>query len=166
MEPGDYLSTRRWCGKFVTMDTSKTLPLSLRQADGGLPSLVQAGYAALQRVAVAFEQVTADLRANGDFRQKLGRFWRLGEMTANRAVEAAYVTLHASGDGAEAAASTTVSRSIVPERMSCLDQESRRNIRDWVILSDSMMIANFYKRLFHHAERRLSGRSGERRRGG
>ena len=149
------------------METYKILPLSLRQADGGLPSLVQAGYAALQRVAVAFEQVTADLRANGDFRQKLGRFWRLGEMTANRAVEAAYVTLRASDDGAEAAAaSATVPRSIVPERMSCLDQESRRNIRDWVILSDSMVMANFYKRLFHHAERRLSGRSGERRRGG
>ena len=136
-----------------------------RQEDGGLPSLVQAGYAALQRVAVAFEQVTADLRANGEFRQKLGRFWRLGEMTANRAVEAAYVTLRAS-DGAEAAASATVPRSIVPERISCLDQESRRNIRDWVILSDSMVIANFYKRLIHHAERRLSGRSGERRRDG
>ena len=87
-------------------------------------------------------------------------------MTANRAVEAAYVTLRASDDGAEAAVSTTVPRSIVPERMSCLDQESRRNIRDWVILNDSMMIANFYKRLFHRAERRLSGRSGERRRGG
>ena len=87
-------------------------------------------------------------------------------MTANRAVEAAYVTLRASDDGAEAAASATVPRSIVPERMSCLDQESRRNIRDWVILSDSMMIANFYKRLFHHTERRLNGRSGERRRGG
>ena len=136
-----------------------------RQEDGGLPSLVRAGYAALQRVAVAFELVNADLRANGEYRQKLGRFWRLGEMTANRAVEAAYVTLRAANGGSgEAAAAPTVPRSIVPERISCLDQESRRNVRDWVILSDSMVIANFYRRLFHHAQRRLSQSERRRRR--
>ena len=124
-------------------------------------------------MAIAFEQVTADLRANGEYRRKLGRFWRLGEMTANRAVEAAYVTLRANVEGVAAAATAaaaleaaeaTVARSIVPERISCLDQESRRNVRDWVILSDSMVIANFYRRLFSHAERRISLRSGERRR--
>ena len=140
--------------------------LSYRQEDGVQPSLLLAGYAAFQRVAIAFEQVTADLRANGEYRQKLGRFWRLGEMTANRAVEAAYVTLRANVREATAALeAATVPRSIVPERISCLDQESRRNVRDWVILSDSMVIANFYRRLFYHAERRLNIRSGEGRSG-
>ena len=110
--------------------------------------------------------MTTDLRENGEYRQKLGRFWRLGEMTANRAVEAAYVTLRANNGGEAAAAleAATVTRSIVPERISCLDQESRRNVRDWIILSDSMVIANFYRRLFHHAQRRVNQRSGERRR--
>ena len=123
-------------------------------------SLFRAGYAALQRVAIALEQVTSDLRENGEFRQKLGRFWRLGEMTANRAVEAAYVTLRASnGSGS----TPTVPRSVVPERISCLEQESRRDVRDWVILSDSMVIAHFYRRLFSHAERRANRRSAARR---
>ena len=124
-------------------------------------SLFQAGYAALQRVAIALELVTSDLRVNGEFRQKLGRFWRLGQMTANRAVEAAYVTLRAC-NGSDSTP-PPVARSIVPERISCLEQESRRNVRDWVILSDSMVIANFYRRLFSHAERRANRRSTGRR---
>ena len=75
-------------------------------------SLLLSSYSAFQRVAVALELVTRDLRAHQQFATKFGRFWRMAQQAANRAVEAAYVAL-----GASVGPGRLVPRAVVPPRM-------------------------------------------------
>ncbi len=137
----------------------------------GLSFLFAAAYAAFQRVAVASELVEEELRHNEEFADKCGRFWRLTQQTANRAVEAAYVLLRArgavsnatdagAGAGTAAAPSTPlVPRGVVPRALRCVRAESRRNLRDWVVLKDSLRVGSFYGGVF-----RLLREENERRR--
>ena len=118
------------------------------------PNLVVplSAYAAFQRVAVALEVVTKDLRRNQEFALKYGRFWRLAQQAANRAVEATFVLLRAHGASMELVtnADALIRRSSVPPRLRCVRMESRRNIRDWVILRNSLMLADFYHAMLRH----------------
>ena len=130
----------------------------------GITSLFNSAYAAFQRIAVGAELVTEDLRQHGDFRQKLGRFWRLAGQAANRAIESVYVLMRATagtngGSTAQNPAGPVVFRSVVPQRIRCLSQESSRDVRDWLILRDSMVMANFYRGLFVRLQRLLSRRA-------
>ena len=55
--------------------------------------------------------------------------------------------VHLRAQGVDPEPSTLLKRSLVPQRMRCMRQESRRNIRDWVIMRNSMLVTSFYQRL-------------------
>ena len=109
--------------------------------------MFQSAYAAYQTVAIALELVVRELRRNDQYNSKYGRFWRLAQRTANRAIEATYVTMQAR-NMRNIANLPLVSRNIVPRRVRCMTMESRRDVRDWVILRSSLEIADFYLRTF------------------
>ena len=115
-------------------------------------SIPLSAYIAFQRVAVALEVVTRDLRRNEEFAFKYGRFWRLALQAANRAVEATFVLLRAHGANLEQVTNeaTLIRRSSVPARLRCVRMASRRNIRDWVILRNSLTLADFYHGMLGH----------------
>ena len=119
-------------------------------------------------MAVAAELVEEELRHNEEFAGKCGRFWRLSQQTASRASEAAYVLLRARG--AASPPPPMVPRSVVPPLLRCLEAESRRDLRDWVVLQDSARVAAFYKGVFHllkeENERRRRLRQQQRQRQG
>ena len=118
-------------------------------------STVIAAYEAFQRVAIGLELVTRSLRSHRTFVQHYGRFWQLAQRTANRIVEAAYVSLIAQGISVSVPNGKVLLRSIVPRRLRCTRLESRRNIRNWVILNDSLKIAKAYHQVFRAQSERL-----------
>lgn len=103
-------------------------------------------YSTFQKMSVGLELVTKDLQHNNEYPEKLGRFWRLAQLTSNRIVESVFVFLRSSGVSVSGQA--RVARSVVPRRIRCLRQESRRDVRDWVILKSALAAANFYKKVF------------------
>lgn len=135
---GEYESKR----SAIHARTNETVPSVQGQ---GQHALFLSAYAAFQKLSIALELVTRDLRHNEEYVAKFGRFWRLAQLGANRVVEALYVHLRTRGLEPEAA--PLMKRSLVPERMRCLRQASRRDIRDWVIMRNSMLVTSFYQRL-------------------
>lgn len=124
----------------------------------GLGPLLRAAYLSYQRVAVATELVALEMRENGDFFAKAGRFWQMAQVRANRAVETTYVLMRAALPAASPSSSSprpssppsppwpVLGRSLVPRIHRCMRVERNRNLRDWLVLADSYRMADFYHR--------------------
>ncbi len=132
-----------------------------RAAPGGLDAFFSSAYSSFQRVAVALDLVESELRRNGEFAAKFGRFWRLAQQTANRAAEAAFVLLRSRR---AQSVPPMVPRSLVPRPLRCVAVESRRNLRDWVVLKDSLRVASFYSGALHLLRRENAARRRSRQR--
>jgi hypothetical protein len=103
----------------------------------------------MQRVAIGLELVLRDLQtsADEDYVTKKGNFWRLASEAANRVIEATFVALRSRGHPARNL--RVLHRGIVPVRVACITTESAKDLRDWVILSNSINIVNTYRPLFN-----------------
>ena len=78
---------------------------------------------------------------------KQGNFWTLAYASANRVVEAIYILLRSKSLHADRL--PFISREIVPPRISCMrGGETQNNLRDWIILHDTLQILNFYQPLY------------------
>ncbi len=104
----------------------------------------------MQRVAIALELVLRDLQVPGNDEKYVshkGSFWKLAFEASNRVVEAVFAALQSRG--AQPRRMRLLPRSIIPTRAACgANSETARDLRDWVILSNSMTLTNFYKKLF------------------
>jgi hypothetical protein len=121
------------------------------QAEGNNSLLVSA-HLMFQRMAIAMELVEHELHLEHKFHLKVGRLFKLCKQTANRIVESLHVLLMARTKLSSAELRTRVETTVprrVAARVACLPEASKRNIRDWVILSSSEIIAHFYKHMFH-----------------
>ena len=101
-------------------------------------------------MAIGLEVVLRHLeQSNEAYADRTGNFWRLAFEAANRVVESLYVFIKSEGT-VDLRNLRRFKRSIVPANLACMtDNESFSNLRDWVILSDSMRIAKFYRQMFH-----------------
>lgn len=99
----------------------------------------------MQRVAVGLDLVVRDLVARREFHLKAGTGWRMARRAALGALEGLHGLLRALPGGAAAAAAAGVfPRAGVPRPLRCLRDESRRDMRDFIILKNSIRLSRFH----------------------
>ena len=105
-------------------------------------------YALLQRMSLGLEVVLSDLQtSNLAYATKNGNFWQLAYQQANRVIESTYVVLRNQNYPVENL--SIFARNTVPLNVACMKSHAISDIRDWVILQDSMIITNFFVQLFN-----------------
>ena len=118
-------------------------------------------YALLQRMALGLEVVLSNLQtSNLAYATKNGNFWHLAYQQANRVTESAYILLKNQDFPVENL--SILSRNTVPLNVACMSSQAMSDMRDWVILHDSMTLTNFFVQLFNSYKNHMSHRLVER----
>lgn len=98
-------------------------------------------------MALGLEVVLSNLKlSNEAYVTKKGSFWKLSYEQANRVVESIYITLKSQNFPAESL--PKVARDVVPINVACIDAEATSDLRDWVILQDTIKLLEFFTALF------------------
>lgn len=84
--------------------------------------------------------------SNEAYATKSGNFWKLSYEQANRVIESIFITLKSQNFPAETL--PKVARDTVPIRVGCMEAVATSDLRDWVILQDSMKLLDFYMEMF------------------
>ncbi len=115
----------------------------------------------MQRVALGLELVYRHLQSNNEaYATKYGNFWLLSYEQANRVVQDIFVTLKSQHFPVETL--PLVPRDTIPLNVVCMDSVATSDIRDWVILQDTMKLVDFYMVIFNAYENQVSHRLVER----
>lgn len=124
------------------------LIIPLQRSHLGDKGVLISAYNLFQRVAIGLELVKRDLETSTseEYVTKKGSYWKLAFEAANRVVEAVFLGLKSRGHNAENLA--VLKRDIVLPAAACATSEAMRDLRDWVILSNSIQIVQAYKQLF------------------
>ena len=105
-------------------------------------------YALLQRMALGLEVVLSNLQtSNLAYATKNGNFWQLAYQQGNRVIESTYIVLRNQDFPVENL--SILVRNTVPLNVACMSSHAISDIRDWVILHDSMTMTNFLVQLFN-----------------
>jgi hypothetical protein len=112
--------------------------------------VLAAGYENFQLVAIALETVLNGVNATRvDYIRKMGNFWKVSYQAAIRVVEATYLTLKSDPMLEDLTLLPRVGRKDIPRRYRCVTDESRRDMRDWFILRDTLWgIDEFLRHIF------------------
>ena len=107
-----------------------------------------AAYALLQRMTLGLEVVFSNLQtSNLAYATKNGNFWKLAYQQTNRVIESTYIVLRNQDFPVENL--PILARNTVPLNVACTSSHAISDMRDWVILHDSMTITNFFVQLFN-----------------
>ena len=99
-------------------------------------------------MALGLEVVLSNLQtSNLAYATKNGNFWQLVFQQANRVIESTYIVLRNQDFPLENL--SLLARNTVPLNVACMSSHAISDIRDWVILHDSMTITNFFVQLFN-----------------
>ena len=103
-------------------------------------SLLVAGYENFQRVALALEFVTKDLQSNmADYSTKQGRSWFIAHGVVLRVLLANYLSIISDPSKPDQLIiPRSVVRNSIPSEVRCIQNESYRDRRDWLVLRDSI----------------------------
>ena len=116
----------------------------------GPKGVLVSGYNLIQKVALGLEVVVRNLQlSNSQYATKSGNFWQLSYQQSNRIVESLFILLKSLNFPAENL--PLVARSTVPPNVACMNEnpnEALSDLRDWVILHDSMSVIDFYLKMF------------------
>ena len=117
-------------------------------SNNGQKRFLKSSYVIFQRLSIGLEVVVKHLQSEpSQFVMKKGNFWTLAYASANRVVEAIYILLKSKRLHADRL--PFISREIVPLQVSCMQEdETRSDLRDWIILHDTLQVLNFYQPLY------------------
>ena len=124
------------------------IPILFQNSRHGDKAVPITAYNLLQKTAIGLEVVMCNQqRSNEEYVTKIGNFWKLAYEAANCAIKTVYVFIksryhHLPHD------LQFFKRSIVPTNVACMTSVTYSDLRDWVILSDSMKITQFYINMF------------------
>ena len=97
-------------------------------------------------MTLGLEVVLSNLQtSNLAYATKNGNFWQLAYQQANRVIESTYVLLRNQDFPVENL--SILARNTVPLNVVCMSSHAISDIRDWVILQDSMTMTNFFVQL-------------------
>ena len=120
----------------------------LQRSQHGERGFLIVAYALLQRMALGLEVVLSNLQtSNLAYATKNGNFWQLAYQQANRVIESTYIFLRNQDFPVENL--SILARKTVPLNIACMSSHAISDIRDWVILHDSMTVTNFLVQLFN-----------------
>ena len=112
-------------------------------------------------MSLGLEVVLRNLQtSNLAYATKNGNFWHLAYQQANRVTESAYILLKNQDFPVENL--SILSRNTVPLNVACMSSQAMSDMRDWVILHDSMTLTNFFVQLFNSYKNHMSHRLVER----
>ena len=127
----------------------------------GAKGVLISAYNLLQRMSLGLEVVLRNLQtSNLAYATKNGNFWHLAYQQANRVTESAYILLKNQDFPVENL--SILSRNTVPLNVACMSSQAMSDMRDWVILHDSMTLTNFFVQLFNSYKNHMSHRLVER----
>ena len=105
-------------------------------------------YSLLQRMTLGLEVVLSNLQtSNLAYATKNGNFWQLAYQQANTVIESTYIVLRNQDFPVENL--SILARNTVPLNVACMSSHAISDIRDWVILQDSMSMTNSLVQLFN-----------------
>ena len=112
-------------------------------------------------MALGLEVVLKNLQHSPvDYATKNGNFWHLAYQQANRVIESTYLLLKNQNFSVENL--PKVARNIVPLNVACISSQITSDMRDWVILHDSMTVTTFYVKMFNKYKDHMAHRLVER----
>ena len=113
-------------------------------------------------MSLGLEVVLRNLQSSPEaYVSQNGNFWHLAYQQANRVVESTYLLLKNQDFPVENL--PTLARNIVPLNVACItSSQAMSNMRDWVILHDSMTVTNFYEEMFKNYKNHMAHRLVER----
>ena len=133
----------------------------LQRSRQGAKGVLISGYNLLQRMALGLEVVLRNLQSSPvDYATKNGNFWHLAYQQTNRAIESTYLLLK--NQNFPVSNLPILARSIVPLNVACMHSQAMSDLRDWVILHDSMTVTTFYVKMFNSYKDHMSHRLVER----
>lgn len=100
-------------------------------------------YNLMQRVSIGLELVYKSLEmSDSAYVNNNGNFWKLTCEQSLRVIESIFLNLKIVDFPAENL--PILKREITPQNAVCINSESTRNLRDFVIMQDSLKIVEFY----------------------
>ena len=121
---------------------------SLQRSQHGERGFLIVAYGLLQRMALGLEVVLSNLQtSNLAYATKNGNFWQLAYQQGNRVIEFTYIVLRNQDFPVENL--SILARNTVPLNVACMGSHATSDIRDWVILHDSITMTNFFVQLFN-----------------
>ena len=106
-------------------------------------------------MALGLEVVLRNLQtSNLAYATKNGNFWQLAYQQANRVIESTYILLKNQDFPVENL--SILSRNTVPLNVACIHSQAMTDMRDWVILHDSMSMTDFLVQQFNSYENHMS----------
>ena len=112
-------------------------------------------------MSLGLEVVLSNLQSsNFAYATKNGNFWNLAYQQSNRVVESTYVLLKNQNFPVENL--SILARNTVPLNVACMNSQAMSDIRDWVILQDSMAVTDFFVQLFNSYKNHMAHRLVER----
>ena len=120
----------------------------LQRSRHGERGFLVVAYALLQRMTLGLEVVLSKLQtSNLAYATKNGNFWQLAYQQANRVIESTYIVLRNQDFPVENL--SILARNTVPLNVACMSSRAISDIRDWVILHDTMAMTNCFVQLFN-----------------
>ena len=120
----------------------------LQRSRHGERGFLVVAYALLQRMTLGLEVVLSNLQtSNLAYATKNGNFWQLAYQQGNRVIESTYIVLRNQDFPVENL--SILARNTVPLNVACMSSHAISDIRDWVILHDTMTMTNCFVQLFN-----------------
>ena len=112
-------------------------------------------------MALGLEVVLRNLQtSNLAYATKNGNFWQLAYQQANRVIESTYILLKNQDFPVENL--SILSRNTVPLNVACMSSQAMSDMRDWVILHDSMLMTDFLVHQFNTYKNHMAHQMVER----
>ena len=135
----------------------KKMFIFLQRSRQGAKGVLISGYNLLQRMALGLEVVLRNLQSSPvDYATKNGNFWHLAYQQTNRAIESTYLLLK--NQNFPVANLPLLARNIVPLNVACMHSQAVSDLRDRVILHESMTVTTFYVKMFNSYKDQMSHR--------
>ena len=112
-------------------------------------------------MSLGLEVVLRNLQtSNLAYATKNGNFWNLAYQQANRVTESAYILLKNQDFPVENL--SILSRNTVPLNVACMSSQAMSDVRDWVILHNSMSMTDFLVQQFNTYKNHMAHQMVER----
>ena len=139
-----------------------TIFFSLQRSRHGERGLLIIAYSLLQRMTLGLEAVLSNLQtSNLAYATKNGNFWQLAYQQGNRVIESTYIVLRNQDFPVENL--SILVRNTVPLNVACMSSHAISDVRDWVILHDSMTMTNCFVELFNTYKNHMAHWIGEKK---